>query len=168
MAMLAGTLPFTPASHRARLTVLAALAATAMAALLALPAVAGAAWSAPDDLSLAGTVGFNSQVAVDDGGNAVVVWQRFDGANWRVQARARDAGGAVSAVQTLSDAGQHATQPQVAMDAAGNAVVAWQRFDGSNLRAQVRARTAGGVVSPIQTLSAAGQSVFAPQVGMDG
>jgi hypothetical protein len=39
-------------------------------------------------LSGAGQDAFAPQVAVDSGGNAVAVWRRFDGTNFRVQAAA--------------------------------------------------------------------------------
>src|SRR5439155_383524 len=101
-------------------------------------------------------------------GNAVVVWQRYDGTNSRVQARARSAGGALSAIQTLSAAGQNALDAQVGVDSSsGDAVVVWERSDGTNLRVQARARTAGGAVSGVQTPSAAGQVAFVPEVGVD-
>src|SRR5204862_456629 len=107
------------------------------------------------------------QVAVDSAGDAVVVWRRFDGSNYRVQARARTPGGAWSAIQTLSDPGQNAAAPQVGVDSAGDAVVVWRRFDGTNYRVQARARAAGGAVSAIQTLSDPGQSASVPRVGVD-
>jgi hypothetical protein len=70
-------------------------------------------------------------------------------------------------VQTLSVDGQNAQRPRVAVDAAGNAVFAWARSDGTNLRAQARARSAAGVLSPVQTLSAAGDDSSEPEVGVD-
>ena len=72
------------------------------------------------------------QVAVDTDGDAVFTWLRSDGANQRVQARARSAAGVLSAVQTLSGPGQNALGPQVAVDADGDAVFTWRRSDGAN------------------------------------
>ena len=104
-------------------------------------------------------------VAIDDDGDAVFTWQRFDGANNRIQALARSAAGALSAVQTLSDAGQNAFNPQVAIDADGDAVFTWERFDGTNIRVQARTRSAAGALSPVQTLSAPGRTRPAPGRG---
>jgi hypothetical protein len=128
---------------------------------------AGGGLSAVQTLSAAGHDAVLPQVGVDPGGDAVVVWPRHDGTNYRVQARARAAGGTVSAIQTLSAAGQDAVGPQVAVDSGANAVVVWQGFDGTNRRIEARARSAGGVVGPIQTMSAAGQDAFVPQVAAD-
>jgi hypothetical protein len=44
----------------------------------------------------------------------------------------------------LSRAGQSASAPQVALDADGDAVFTWVRFDGTTFRIQARARSATG------------------------
>ena len=121
----------------------------------------------PSNLSAAGENATAPQVAVDADGDAVFTWARFDGADHRVQARARSAAGTLSAVQTLSSAGQDAGRPQVAVDADGDAVLTWLRSDGTNYRIQARARSAAGTLSAVQTVSAAGQDAFDPQVAVD-
>src|SRR5712691_6980601 len=68
------------------------------------------------------------------------------------------AGAAFTAPQTLS--GLNADSPQVAVDPDGDAVFTWVRFDGTDYRIQARARSAAGTLSPVQTLSAAGQDAF--------
>jgi uncharacterized protein YheU (UPF0270 family) len=115
------------------------------------------------------------QVAIDQSGNAVFTWERPDGTSDcfvgtacdRIQARARSAAGALSAVQTLSAAGQNASAPEVAVDLNGNAVFTWSRSDGANSRIQARARSAAGALSAVQTLSASGHDAGLPQVGVD-
>src|SRR5204863_5589580 len=62
-----------------------ATVALALTGVLALPAGALAAWTDAEDLSAAGHNAFMPQVGVDSAGNAVVVWDRSDGANNRVQ-----------------------------------------------------------------------------------
>jgi len=133
---------------------------------LLVPALAGAEWSAPVDLSNAGQNAHSPQVAVDADGDAVFTWTRFDGANFRVQARVRSAAGTLSGVQTLSSSGQDAVEPQVAVDADGDAVFVWRRSDGANTRIQARARSAAGTLGPVQTLSDPGQSAFFPHVAI--
>jgi hypothetical protein len=128
---------------------------------------AGGVLGPVQNLSAAGQNAFDPQVAIDSAGDAVCTWQRFDGTNYRVQARARSAAGVLSAVQTLSVAGQDATLPQVAVDTNGDAVLTWQRSDGTNSRIQARGRSAAGALGPLQTLSPAGQDAFDPQVAID-
>jgi hypothetical protein len=123
--------------------------------------------SSVQDLSAAGQSANSPQVAVDPNGNAVVVWSLFDGTNSRIQARRRSASGTLSSVQTLSAAGQDAVSPQVAVDANGNAVVVWQRYDGTNFRIQARRRAASGNLSSVLTLSEGGQHAQYPQVAVD-
>jgi hypothetical protein len=118
-------------------------------------------------LSEPGQDAYAPQVAVDADDNALIVWQRFDGANFRIQARWRSADGGLGPVQTLSNAGQDAGNPQVAIDGRGRALVVWSRFDGSTNVIQARARSAAGVLRSVQTLSAAGRDAYAPQVAMN-
>jgi hypothetical protein len=105
-------------------------------------------------------------VAVDANGSALFTWRRFDGTNWRIQARARSAAGALGTIQNLSAAGQSANSAQVAVDTQGDAVFTWRRFDGTNWRVQARARSATGVLSPIQNLSGGG-TASVPQLAVD-
>jgi hypothetical protein len=132
-------------------------------------------------LSAAGQNAHAPQVAIAPNGDAVFVWERFDGTTQcgsscsRIQTRTLSAStGALSAVQTLSAAGQHAHAPQVGVDSTGNAVFAWERSDGTTQcgsscsRIQTRTRSAStGALSAVQTLSAAGQHAHAPQVAVD-
>jgi hypothetical protein len=118
-------------------------------------------------LSAAGGNATNPNVALAGDGRAVVAWTRFDGANWRVQAVRRSAGGTLSSVKSLSAAGQDALVPQLAVDASGDAVVVWTRSDGANVRVQARRRAADGSLSAVQTLSAAGAQAGAPAVAVD-
>ena len=121
--------------------------------------------SAVQNLSGEGGAASEAEVDVDDGGDAVFTWVRSAGANETVQARARTAGGALSAVQNLSAPGEGAFDAQVAVDDDGDAVFVWARVDGGNTRIQARARSAEGVLGPIETLSGAGATE--PQVAVD-
>lgn len=118
-------------------------------------------------LSAKGQDAITPQVAMDPSGNAVVVWLRFDGAHYRVQARARSASGQLSATKTLSAANQTAGTPQLAVDLGGNTVVVWHRFDGVSNRVQARVRKLSGKITPTRSLSAAGHNALSAQVGVD-
>jgi hypothetical protein len=105
-------------------------------------------------------------VGVEGNGDAVVVWERLSGPNTRIQARARSAAGVLGPIQTLSDAGQNATAPQVAIDFDGDAMIVWKRPDGTNTVIQTRRLSNAGVLGAVLTLSEAGQDADAPQVIM--
>jgi hypothetical protein len=132
------------------------------------PSFAEAAWTSPVTLSAVGQDASAPQVGVDAHGNAVVTWARFDGAYERIQARTRSTTGALGPIVGLSGHGpQDAFAPQVAVNPAGDAVFTWRHFDGANWRIQTRVLSATGGLSPVQTLSGAGQDAFGPEVGID-
>ncbi len=111
------------------------------------------------------------ELAVGATGVATAVWDRYDGANFVVQARRLDAGGNLLAgpVQ-LSAGGRDAADPQVAAGPGGGATALWSRFDGSNWIVQRRDLDAGGALAATVTLSTAGRSAGDPSLarGDDG
>lgn len=128
---------------------------------------AGGAWTSPVMLSAAGENARDAQVAVDARGDAVVVWDRFDGAHWRVQATRRPLAGPWSRPVTLSAAGQDGRFPQVAVDAKGDALVVWGRLDGAHSRILAASRRPGGAWTSPVTLSGSEHAVGDPQAAMD-
>jgi Ca2+-binding RTX toxin-like protein len=90
---------------------------------------------------------------MDDHGNAIASWQWWDGAYLVVQAALRPAAGPWAAPETLSATGRDATRPRLAMDAAGNALVGWLRFDGSWTPGQVAYKPAGKAWEPPHNMS---------------
>jgi hypothetical protein len=69
-------------------------------------------------LGAAGQGASDARVAIDGDGNAMFAWTRSDGTDSRVQSVRLPAAGVLDPVQTLSDAGQCASDPQLAMDRA--------------------------------------------------
>jgi hypothetical protein len=70
------------------------------------------------------------QIAVNDAGDAIVVWQGSSGSNTIVQAAARAAAGTFSSSvspSNVSVAGQDAKPPQVAIDQDGDGIAIWVR-----------------------------------------
>ena len=93
-----------------------------------------------------------------DGRTQAVTWRRSGGANQRVQvASSSDYGVTWSTPQTLSDAGQNAVYPEVAMSADGTTqTVTWERYDGSSYRVQVSVADSSTVPSAPGSLVAVG------------
>jgi PKD domain-containing protein len=133
----------------------------------ATPAHAAPRWLAPTDLSTAGRDAEDPQVAVDPAGDAIAVWTRFDGIHTIVQAAVRQAGGSWVPSGDLSVAGRDAEEPDVAIDAAGNAVAVWRRHNGSKYIVQSATRPAGGAWQGPVDLSAAGETAKEPRVAVD-
>ncbi len=142
---------------------------TVVAATLAVaaPAYAAPQWLTPQVVSRSGQDASYPHVAFDQGSDAVAVWRSAGGANTVIMASARSAGGAFSAPQTLSDASENSTRPDVATDGQGDAVAVWLRFDGANQRVQAAYRPAGGSFGAPQTLSAVGYEAREPRVAMN-
>jgi PKD domain len=145
------------------------LVATAATLALAAPATAMAApqWLTPQTVSQPGSDAGQQQVAFDQGGDAVAVWQSSGGVNPVIMAAERQAGGTFGAPQTLSDASAYALSPDVASDAQGDAVAVWLHYDGANARVQAAYRPAGGTFGATQTLSAAGYEARDARVAMN-
>lgn len=110
----------------------------------------------PTQTLVAGQYASDVHLAVDPAGDAVFAWQGYDGTVSRIQTRARSATGVLGPTHTLSAPGQNAYQPRVGIDSGGNAVLLWQRFDGTTNRVQIRARSAADVLSSTQTLTGTG------------
>jgi hypothetical protein len=138
-----------------------------LGALLAGPALATPSWLAPSELSATGGDAFHPQVAVDQAGDAVGVWERSDGTYRIIEASTRAAGGGWLPPQELSAGGQNAFSPQVAVDSAGDAVAVWDRSNGSNYIVEAATRLAGADWQAPVELSATGQDGLVPQIALD-
>jgi hypothetical protein len=96
----------------------------------------GVGWSTPEQLSVfseTGTSSDNPQVAANGSGNAVAVWQQGNGSNTIIRfSQSTDGGASWSEPTDLSELGQSAITPEVAVDGSGNAVALWRRSNGEN------------------------------------
>jgi Glycosyl hydrolase family 26 len=124
---------------------------------------------AVENLSAAGESAAEPQLALDAEGGATVVWDRFDGGSFVVQARRIDPAGALvpGAVQ-LSAGGRDAAEPEVAIGPDGSATVLWDRFDGGSFVVQRRSLGGDGALGSTETLSTAGRSAGGPAVAFGG
>ena len=77
---------------------------------------------------------FNPQIAIDGSGNALAVWQQFDGLRNNIWSNRYTAGTTNSwSTPTLieTDNTGGAFDPQIAINASGNAVAVWTQSDGT-------------------------------------
>ncbi len=78
---------------------------------------------------------YNPRVAVDSQGNAVAVWQQFDGQHSRIAANRYMVGTGWSTAQWIDAPNSlEAHAPQVSFDSHGNAVAVWQHKQGQRTR----------------------------------
>jgi hypothetical protein len=141
--------------------------ALAAAFAIADRAAAAPTWLTPLDMSAAGGDAGEPVLDVSSSGATVVAWIRFDGTDFRIQARYRDPAGNIGPVDTLSASGEDASQPDVAFDNSGNAIAVWTRDAGADVRVQAAFRPAAGPWQAPVTLSAAGQDADDPQISFD-
>jgi hypothetical protein len=128
---------------------------------------AGGVFAAPVDVSATGGSVLGPQVAFDPSGDALAVWERFNGSNFIVQGAFRPAGAAFGAPVGLSASGKDALEPQVAFNPSGDALAVWERSDGSNDIVQSSFRPAGGAfAAPVDLSDTLGDAVE-PQVAFD-
>jgi hypothetical protein len=83
-----------------------------------------------------------------------------------IETRARLADGSLSPAIPLSEPGQKSDDPQVAVNALGDAAFAWRRSYDTHYRIQTRARSAAGTLGRLRTLTAAGRDAGEPQVAV--
>jgi hypothetical protein len=127
-------------------------------------------WSIPVSLSPSGRDAQAPKVAVDARGDAVVVWSDVGLTSWTIQSAYRPAGGSWENTTLIDSPEQGTGQPDVAMDAAGNATAVWAATGGSTgWTVRAASRTAAGVWSKFAVLSKPDPSgAVAPQVALEG
>lgn len=114
------------------------------------------------------------QVAMDDDGNAVIVWAQADGGLWDVM-KAEYRNGAwkkpTQLSHNLSPDHSHAYAPKVAMDADGNAIIVWMQLDSGAKKQIFKSEYRQGLwtnpTSIVNNISPDGQDAFDPEVDMD-
>jgi hypothetical protein len=120
-------------------------------------------WATPTVLTTEGNGIKDPNVAVDERGDAAVVWQVESGLTSFVQAAVKTAGSAVWHVESVS--GEEGGRPSIAIDSHGDAVVVWLANPTNAVTSSVR-RAGGKWHAPVQ-LSGAGFSGEEPTVAAD-
>ena len=126
----------------------------------------GALSPAVETLSDAGEDASHPEVDVDEDGDAVVTWLRYDAGEWQVQARTRTASGSLGNILTLSRPGEAASAPELAVAANGSAIITWSRSDGDDELIRSRKLYTDGTLSSVTAHSDPGQDADEPQVGI--
>ncbi len=120
---------------------------------------------ATQNLSTTVNLSLFPEVAVDPAGNAVAVWQQFNGVSISVRSAILPFGS--STWISTNDPGIGA-DPVVAIDPFGNAVAAWSHFDGSNDIIQAATLKAHSTTwIPTSDLSATGLDAMNPHIAID-
>lgn len=90
----------------------------------------GSGWGDPTLIGVNATADATEpQVAVDGSGNAMVVWRQYDGTHRSVWANRYEVGSGWETATPIEAFNGNTTYPQIAMDAAGNAIAVWGQWD---------------------------------------
>lgn len=130
----------------------------------------GGSWSSPVIISSA--IGSNlqsyPQIAVDQTGNAVAVWEELNGSNSTVKAATLPFGGTWSSPIAISLPSTNSGQvPQIAINSSGYAVAVWQRHNGSYNITQASTFQFGGNWSTPVDVSSTLIDTYVPQIAVD-
>ncbi len=127
----------------------------------------GVTFSSLIDLSIIGQDAINPQIAFDNSGNGVCVWQRFNGTNTVIQAaRTIDGGATFSTPIDISLAGQDAETPQITFDNSGNGVCVWSNTTNTMIQAAQTINGGATFLTPVD-VSTAGKVADSPQISFD-
>ena len=128
----------------------------------------GENWQDAADFAQAGQGAGLPQIAVDPKGNATAVWYyTSSGGEIIIRASTKLFGGNWQAAVDLSLSSQSSTEPQIAVDAGGNATAIWQMYDGSNWTIQASTKLFGGSWQEAVNLSLLGTTAENPQIAVD-
>ena len=134
-------------------------------------------WTHPsslsDNISPDGEGAVDSQVAMDNNGNAIITWYQSDGTNSQIF-KSEYRSGSWTHPSSLSDNispdGQSAIDPQVVMDNNGNAIITWYESDGLKDQIFKSEYRSGSWTHPFNNsdnISRDLEHANAPQVAMD-
>jgi hypothetical protein len=127
--------------------------------------------SAADKISPTGQAASASQVAMNDAGDAVVVWRQSNGLNSHIYKSERRDGTWThpTLADNISPSGQDAHTPHVAMAENGDAIIVWRQSDGTHqqiLKSEYRAGSWTHPVDVTDNISPAGGNAYHPRVAM--
>ncbi len=134
--------------------------------VLATTSQSGGTYSSVTQVSLNGGDAEDQRITTSASGLATVVWVRFNGSNYIVQASRSQSGGPWSTPENLSLPGSDATAPQIATSAGGAVTVVWYHADGIHSIVEAsRSQGTGGWSAP-ETVSTLGTNALDPHVAV--
>lgn len=91
----------------------------------------GSGWGTPTPIEIGDRDAFGSQIAMDASGNAMAVWRQSDGTRDNIWANRYTVGTGWSTATLIETDDGSGRNPQVTLDAAGNALAVWHQSDGT-------------------------------------
>jgi len=129
---------------------------------------AGSGWGTAEPIESGTDNAHRSQIALDANGNALAVWYQSDGTRNNIWANRYTPGsgwGYAERIET-DDAGD-AEDPQIAIDADGNAMAVWSQSDGTRNNIRANRYTPGSGWGTAERIETGGDDAYSPQIALD-
>ncbi len=117
----------------------------------------GGSWGAP--IPISGDESFVPQAAMDARGDTTAVWMHFDGSHYVVESAYRPEGGEWESPTLVSQPGEEAGNPHVALDANGDVLAVWKGHGESSESVRAAYRPVGGSWGSPADVSSEGEHV---------
>jgi len=129
-------------------------------------------WSTPELIETNIATGHNAvspKIGVDDSGNAIAIWIHNDGMLDRIWASRYDVTTGLWSAESMIDAdnGDTAFDPQIALDASGNAIVVWDQSESIWANRYDVITGLWSTAAEIETDNTAGHSAYSSQIRFD-
>lgn len=125
-------------------------------------------WLAAEQLSHAVGDALNPSIAMSSRGYALAAWEASDGAYWLIQAAERRLDTATwSAPFNVTESGQDASAPKVAVNEGQCEVICWKMSNGGHFVIQASTASKRQAWSAPKTLSFPGEDAVDPQMAID-
>lgn len=122
-------------------------------------------WGAP--IPISGGDSFVPQAAMDARGDVTAVWMHFDGSRYVVEAAYRPEGGEWEFPTLVSQPGESAGNPHVALDSGGESLVAWRGEDKGEEYVRAAYRPVGEPWGQPANVSSEGEQVQSVRAAVD-
>jgi hypothetical protein len=142
---------------------------TERATIMAASRTAQGGWGPAEELAAPGGDSGDLDVAIDPDGYAVAIWTKLQNfpSDYLIEAATRSPAGQWGSAVPLSELGQNAWGPKLAITPSGRAIATWYRWNGEgDTIVQVAEKEPGSAWSEPENLSAPGAKAFAPDVGI--
>jgi hypothetical protein len=129
---------------------------------------ASGSWEAPVTLSETSRNSYHPRIALDAAGEAIAVWQLYDGSHWVAQVSTKPSSGSWQAPIDISQAGVDATSTTIAFGPDSEAIVAWAAGGSGSMFVQATSRPeAGGSWQTPVAISQTGPSAYEPKLAVN-
>jgi hypothetical protein len=127
----------------------------------------GTGWGSNENLETGSGAAINPHIALNDSGNAMAVWQQYDGTRYNIMANRHVAGsgwGGAALIETGTGAAEY---PRIALDGQGNAMAVWRQVDGAYYRIRANRYSTSASWGDSSPLEMGIGNAFSPRIVMD-